>query len=124
MAKSSLLVVEDNPDILDLLRLILECTDYKVFTADDGAQAVMALDQFRPDAIITDLMMPNVTGVELIEFVRGSRELSDIPIVAISANNSGPLKRAKEVGATAVLKKPLNYDVLLETINQIVPAHQ
>ncbi|HZS47646.1 MAG TPA: response regulator [Blastocatellia bacterium] len=123
MAKSSLLIVEDNPDMLDLMRLILECTDFDVLTADDGAQAVMVLDQFRPDAIITDLMMPNVTGVELIEFVRGSKQLSDIPIVAISANNSGPLKKAQEVGANAILKKPLNYDALLETINQIVPSH-
>ena len=121
--KGSLLIVEDNADMRDLLRLLLECTDFDVLAADDGAQAVVLLSHYKPDAIITDLMMPNVSGTELIQFVRNSTQLADIPIVAISANSSGPLREASKLGANAVLTKPLDYNDLLATINQVMPSH-
>ncbi|HKX32901.1 MAG TPA: response regulator [Blastocatellia bacterium] len=121
MTKVGVLVVEDQPDFVELMRLVLEGEGYYVSTAEDGEKAIAILRNFRPAIIVTDLMMPKVTGVELIRHVRRERELAGIPIIAVSAARGSLLDEAKQAGATETVKKPLDFETLVEVLSRYVP---
>ena len=120
MAKVGVLVVEDQADFVELMRLVLEGEGYHVSTAEDGEKAIAILRNFRPAIIVTDLMMPKVTGVELIKHVRREQELSGIPIIAVSAARGNLLDEAKQAGATETVKKPLDFETLVEVLSRYV----
>lgn len=124
MPKSCVLVVEDQNDFLTLLKLVLEGEGYYVSAAEDGEKAIELLKEFRPAAIVTDLMMPEVTGIDLIEHVRKTPELERIPIIAVSAGDREMLEEAKKAGATETLKKPVDFEELLKRLNRYVPPNK
>jgi len=123
MAKACVLVVEDQPDFLELLKLVLEGEGYYVSAAEDGEKAIELLTQFRPAAVVTDLMMPKVSGIDLIRHIREKQELSKIPIIAASAAHSGSLNEAKRAGANETMKKPVDFDELVKLLERYVPTH-
>jgi len=123
MNKACVLVVEDHQDMIDLMQLVLEGEGFYVAVATDGEQAIEMLTQFRPAIIVTDLMMPKTTGVELIRHVKSQPELADIPIVAMSAARSSEMREAQAAGAVEVLTKPLDFDRLVELLKHYVPSH-
>jgi CheY-like chemotaxis protein len=123
MNKACVLVVEDQQDMIDLMQLVLEGEGFYVAVATDGDQALEMLTQFRPAIIITDLMMPKTTGVELIRRAKSKPELADIPIMAMSAAQSGELREATAAGAVEALSKPLDFDRLVQLLKHYVPSH-
>jgi CheY-like chemotaxis protein len=104
------LVVDDDPDILEAICDILEVEDYRVAKARNGLEALERVDAERPDAILLDLMMPVMDGVTFAQALR-DRPARDVPIVVISAD--GNPQRAASVGARAYLAKPFDIDTLL-----------
>ena len=80
-----ILVVDDEPDILDLLVEILEGEGYETLAAQDGLAALTSLSDATVDLVITDGMMPRLGGVELIRSMRGRPEFRDIPVILMSA---------------------------------------
>lgn len=108
------LIVDDEPDVLFLLRLTLEQGGYQVEEAPHGGAALDALDHLRPDLLITDLMMPVVDGRELIRRVRDEAELAALPIMLLSAS---PDDRS---GADRVLRKPFDPRQLIREIEELV----
>ncbi len=123
MKKTNILIAEDNPDSQSLLQTILESEGFIVTTASDGEKAIEILQEIKPDILITDLMLPSVSGGDLIRHVRRTAELSQIPILVISAYGDYE-SDALAVGANAVLKKPLDSNVLVDTINQLNAARR
>ena len=120
MEKTSVLIAEDNPDLRAVLHLMLEHAGFDVMTAEDGATALWILGQHHPDVILADLMMPRVDGIELIRCIREREELAPIPIIAMSAYGGDHLAKAYVVGATVTLRKPLDADGLVGTINSVL----
>lgn len=120
MGKASLLLAEDNPDMRSLLKWLLEAEGYEVITAEDGATALRFLSQLHPDVILTDLMMPELDGVELIKTIRNNKEFADTPIVAMTAYGNGYTKLASQAGATAAIRKPEDLDILVKTIDGLL----
>jgi len=120
MAKITILIAEDNHDTQYFLRVQLESEGFLVITADDGARAIDLLTEVRPDVIVTDLMMPNVSGGEVIRHVRKTANLAKIPIIVMSAYGDDYQSEASEAGATVVLQKPLDGDRLVETIKRVL----
>ncbi|HWQ35165.1 MAG TPA: response regulator [Blastocatellia bacterium] len=116
MNKTIVLVAEDNADSRDLLCMLLENEGYVVVTANDGEKAIQLLDEIRPDVIITDLLLPLVGGGDLIRHVRKRAELADVPIVVTSAYGRHYESEALQAGATVVMQKPINTDLLISTI--------
>jgi twitching motility two-component system response regulator PilH len=116
MNKTIVLVAEDNADSRDLLCMLLENEGYVVVTANDGEKAIQLLDEIKPDVIITDLLLPLVGGGDLIRHVRKRAELADVPIVVTSAYGRHYESEALQAGATVVMQKPLNTDLLISTI--------
>jgi CheY-like chemotaxis protein len=121
MKKTNILIAEDNPDSQSLLQTILESEGFIVTTASDGEKAIEILREFKPDILITDLMLPSVSGGDLIRHVRHTAELAQIPILVISAYGDYE-SDALAVGANAVLKKPLDSNVLIDTIKRLKAA--
>ena len=101
------LVVEDHPDARALVRTFLKAMGVDVIDVAEGRSALRSLEAFRPDLVCLDLMLPELSGFEVCEFMRSRPELRDVPILVMSAR-ARPMDRAfaEEVGATAYLVKP------------------
>jgi CheY-like chemotaxis protein len=103
-----ILIVDDEEDARDLLQLLLERSGFEVRAAADGGEAIEALrSSRRPDAVVTDLMMPGLVGQELVEFMRSSDSFATIPIAVVSAEPELAPANCK------VFAKPLVFDKLL-----------
>jgi len=120
MNRISILLVEDYADTRAFIQLMLEDAGFDVITKEDGAEALEFLAQTRPSIVLTDLMMPNVSGLELIERMRNKAELADIPIIAMTAYGSGPIREAKQAGANAILRKPASSELIASTVRQLL----
>ncbi|MGE4233958.1 MAG: response regulator [Bacteriovoracia bacterium] len=119
----TIFLIEDDEAILESLKEILELSAYSVLSASNGKQALDMLKERRatkkmmPSLILLDLMMPVMDGFEFRSQQLLEGEISDIPVVVMSA--AGQIdKKVKEISVTAYLKKPINIDVLLETVDR------
>ena len=78
-SKSNILVVDDNPDKLELIEAALSLAGYQVTTASDGVEALAAIESYQPDLVITDVMMPRMNGYELAQRIRANPVTKFIP---------------------------------------------
>ena len=124
MEKACLLVVEDQLDMLELMKLVLSGEGYYVAIAADGQKALELLQQFRPGAIITDLHLPGINGIEIIRYVRKTFPLQEIPIIAMSADDVDGLASAKAAGANVTIKKPIDIEEVIEIVGKFVPKRK
>jgi CheY-like chemotaxis protein len=116
------LVVDDDPDVLASLCDALGSEGYEVRGARDGIEALEAIEERRPDLIVTDLMMPTMTGFELLAALHDNPELASIPTLIITAARGAEAQR--QVPGTLVLPKPLDLDRLLRAISAYTGADQ
>jgi CheY-like chemotaxis protein len=115
-AKMNVLIVDDEPDVLFLLRLTLETAGYEVKEAAHGGEALDAIRESRPNILVTDLMMPVMDGRELIRHVREAPETANLPIMLLSANPD------HSSGADVVMRKPFNPRDLTRVIDNLIGA--
>ena len=105
------LIVDDDPGVLDVLREMIVTLDYDVMTAASGALGLAALPIFEPDVVLLDLAMPGLTGVDVLSRVR--RDHPHVPVVIVTANAAPELTRdAVAQGAFDVIAKPFDMDNL------------
>ena len=122
MSKSTVLIVEDNPDVMESVRLLLIRNGFDVITADNCSKAYDQMTLNRPDVILVDLLIPEMTGLEFIRWVRRISEFTRLPIIAMSAYDYNYLAAAVAAGANAAIRKPEGLDDLVETINQVTAS--
>jgi two-component system, chemotaxis family, chemotaxis protein CheY len=108
------LVVDDDPDILEAICDILSGEGYRVARARHGLEALERVKEERPAVILLDLMMPVMDGAAFVEALRACGAAFDIPIVVISADSSP--QRAVSIGARGFLAKPFDIDALLAQV--------
>jgi DNA-binding NtrC family response regulator len=115
---ANILVIDDDPDIRDLVKATLASAGHQVSVAADGREGVQQCRAARPDLVITDLFMPEQEGIETIKQLR--MESPDLRIVAISGKPTAGtmLEVAKRLGAHAALAKPFMADELLKVVEQ------
>lgn len=116
-----ILVVDDDPDILEALSEILEVEGFEIRRARNGREALDRLDPGRPDLILLDLMMPVMDGWEFAQKLRAIPNLDPPPIIVLSADRN-VASRAKDIGAVAYLGKPFELEDLLRLVHQTMPA--
>jgi two-component system, chemotaxis family, chemotaxis protein CheY len=117
MMRPLVLVVDDDPDILDAICDILEVEQYRVARARNGVEALERVSAERPAVILLDLMMPVMDGVTFAHVLHERPAVSDVPILVISAD--GNPARAASVGARGYLAKPFDIDTLLGYVSAI-----
>ncbi|HET9532305.1 MAG TPA: response regulator [Blastocatellia bacterium] len=122
--KNRILVVEDDPDTRFALSLLFEMEGFDIDLACDGEEAYSKAMEEQPDLIVTDINMPGVSGLDLIDHIKNDERLKHIPIVAMSAVERKQLKRAQELGAIAVYQKPVEYDKLFKFIASVMSSRR
>jgi CheY-like chemotaxis protein len=108
-----ILVVDDDPDLRESLRMLLELRGFGVLTAANGTQALASMRKSPPRLVLLDLMMPIMTGAELLELVRQDDGLARIPIIIVSA---WPEEASRLRGARAFMQKPVDLAELLKLV--------
>ncbi|MFM9980190.1 MAG: response regulator [Burkholderiales bacterium] len=117
-------LVDDDPDILALLRSVLEKAGHTVVSSNSSQQALNEIPGVSPDCVITDLMMPVMDGFELCRELRRRPELESMKIIVLSAKSYDfDRRRARELGADGYIVKPINPATLLTSIDEFVSKH-
>lgn len=114
-----ILVADDNEDIRNLISLILTTESYEVLVVDSGAELLAKIAGFNPDLLLLDVMMPHMSGFEVLESVRAlpDANLSSIPIIMITAKSlEADLERATKLGANSYIVKPFRADALKQKV--------
>jgi two-component system alkaline phosphatase synthesis response regulator PhoP len=121
MAEKRVLVVDDEIHIVHVVAIKLRNNGYEVMTAGDGAEAFKIACEEKPDIIVTDFQMPVMTGLELVEKLRGREETREIPVILLTARSFAIEDRQKEdLQISQCLSKPFSPKELLENIEDIL----
>ena len=120
IGKKKILIVDDNSDLRKLLALFLKSSGYDTVEAATGLEALKQARAIRPDLILMDLLMPDVTGDEAMAWLKADPLMCDVPVIVTTAFLSGTLVgRAIAVGAAEVLYKPFH----LKSLHVVMQRH-
>ena len=122
MDQNKVLVVDDEPSFCDVMKEILTMTGYEVCLAYNAVQALGLLQEFRPNMILLDVMLPKIDGLTLLRKIRMDPALADIPTLVVSAKSQiKEQQAARQAGADEFLAKPFSLQQLREAMASLVP---
>jgi DNA-binding response OmpR family regulator len=116
LAKKNILVIEDNHAILDVITLILESEAFNVAGLNKGADFINHVQEFKPDVIIMDIMLPDVDGRTLLKELKDTQITQHIPVLMISARYNASNYALDGIEADGFMAKPFNIDELMDKI--------
>jgi two-component system cell cycle response regulator DivK len=120
MAKT-VLIVEDNELNMKLFRDLLEAHGYLTSGTSNGVEALDLVRKMRPDLILMDIQLPQVSGLEVTRWIKDDPELRSIPVVAVTAfAMKGDEERIREGGCEAYLSKPISVGKFIETVRRFI----
>ena len=115
------LVVDDDPQVLKLLRVNFELEGYDVLTATNGEEALDLVGRDSPDAVVCDVMMPGIDGLEVVRRLRAQPDTAGLPLVVVSAKaQRADVKAGLELGADAYVTKPFDPAELLKVVADLL----
>lgn len=113
----TILVADDNPDIVELLSSRLTACNYNVVTAGNGVNTLLKTIEEKPDLIILDIKMPSGTGIGVYENIQRQKQIADIPVIFITAYASAEIEeQVRELGAEDFISKPFDADELMKKV--------
>lgn len=119
----SVLVVDDEPALRDLIRQMLEIGGFTVNEAEDGETALDKIDEDPPDAVILDVMMPHMDGITVCKQIRSDGETATLPVIMLSGKTQKEaIAEGIAAGANKYLCKPVSYDELVGSINEVLAS--
>ena len=119
--KKTILIVDDEPNIVISIKYLLEHAGYEVVTAYDGQQALDYLADSSPALMILDVMMPKKNGFEVCEEIRGDNRFADMPILMLTAKGSeAEMNKGFSLGADGYITKPFSTHDLVERVNSLL----
>lgn len=117
-----ILIIDDDEHVREALAAVLDAAGHQTCLAADGNRALARLDDFNPDVVVTDILMPGMEGMETIHELR--KRQPELPIVAMSGcgmhGGGDYLRLAERLGASQSLSKPVEPDVLVDTIDELL----
>ena len=121
MSKKTVLVIEDEENLVELLKYRLEANDYNVESALDGEEGLEKIIKLKPDLVILDIMMPKMHGYEVCRLAKNNKATKDIPIIILTARTQiKDMNDAKKCGANAFISKPFEPAELLNEIKKLI----
>ena len=118
-----ILAVDDEPNIVRLIQVNLERQGYQVETANNGVQALAKIRDNRPDLLVSDVMMPEMGGFELLKNIRMDPALADLPVIMLTAKTQDKdVMEGYSTGADMYLTKPFNPQELLQFVKRILAS--
>lgn len=115
----TILIVDDEPTITEVVAEVLGDEGYATITARGGSDALALMAAQRPDLMLLDLVMPEMSGIDLLARLQGDANLASIPVVMMTAGSYGNLVLSHG-GPTQLLSKPFNVDDLIATVRTMV----
>lgn len=120
LGRNRILIVEDEPNIVESLSYILRRADFDVAIAANGLEALERLRRTKFSAVILDVMMPGMNGFDVLREVRADRKLSDLPVIILTAKGqSRDRQTASEAGATEFITKPFSNADIIACLRQV-----
>ena len=117
----TILLVDDEPDVVDLIKNRLEANQYTVMTAQDGHEALEKIYAHKPDLIVLDIMMPGISGYDVCERIKHDPDVCHIPVFILTAKiRYKDKKEGEHCGADAYITKPYSSDLLLDQIRRTI----
>jgi len=121
--KNLIMLVDDEPNLRELLRQMLELGGFEVVEAEDGLEALEKLEMIVPDVMILDVMMPNLDGVSLCKQLRADSAYAKLPIIMVSGKTQHKaVREGLAAGANQYLCKPITVQELLQSVRSLLPA--
>jgi CheY-like chemotaxis protein len=119
----SILVVDDELDTAEMLVEMMRLSGYQVFKSSGGRQAIQMVTRQHPDAVLLDLMMPDVSGLQVLRYMRQDPRLQKIPVIILSARcTPADIQSGLDAGADLFLTKPVSFEDLRSAIEEILSA--
>jgi two-component system, OmpR family, alkaline phosphatase synthesis response regulator PhoP len=121
LPQSTVLIVDDNPQNVELLQAFLESLPVKIVTAGDGIDALRKVEEHHPDLILLDIMMPHMSGFQVCRRLKGDARTRDIQVLMVTAlNELGDIEQATECGTDDFVSKPVNKFELLTRVKSLL----
>lgn len=121
MPPATVLVVEDDPVVMRLLEVNFELEGFGVLVARDGMEGIAIARTHRPDVIISDILMPRMSGLDMVRALKGDEATKSIPVILLSAKaQTGDLMVGIDAGADAYVTKPFEPLALAERVNALL----
>lgn len=109
-ARKTIVIVDDEPDTAEMFAEMMRLSGYGIIKAYDGASAVDLITKEKPDAVVLDLMMPDISGLEVLSVLHNEIDLSSIPVIVVSAKSlPQDIQIGLEAGAFVYLTKPVAF---------------
>ena len=127
MNKKKIFLLDDEPDFVKVIKARLEANNYEVITASNGKEALERIESDNPDAIILDILMPQMDGYQVCERLRQGKKTADIPIILLTAKDLEPRgidDRCLKLGIDAFLSKLADVKELLAKIEEVLKINQ
>jgi len=119
----TVLVIDDDPVIVKLLRVNFELEGFNVISAGDGREGAEMVRAERPDVVISDIMMPTMNGLELVSILKSDPTTADVPVLLLSAKaQMADVQRGFELGADDYVTKPFDPIELIDKVTALVAA--
>jgi len=125
VSKRTIMVVDDHPDVVDILRITLEAKGFNVRCAYSGKDLFAGLEALKPDLIILDIMMPEMDGLKVLTRLRANSDTASIPVILLTALvQQENIFEGYKTGADYYITKPFTSTQVLEGINVILGGNQ
>ena len=125
MAKpmKKVVIVEDEPDTAEMFAEMMRLSGYQVYKSYGGVAALALIDEHKPDAVVLDVMMPDLSGLDVLRQMRQNPEMADIPVVVASAKSlPTDIQAGLDAGASVYLTKPVTYQEFNQAVQQTIDA--
>jgi two-component system phosphate regulon response regulator PhoB len=117
----TVIVVEDEPDAAELFAEMMRVSGFRVLKTYSSTPAISMIAKENPDVVILDIMMPDVSGLEVLRFMRREPQFTNTPVIVVSARSMpSDIKEGLEAGATLYLTKPVGYLDLKKAVDEVV----
>jgi len=122
-AAKKVLIVEDNDLNMKLFNDLLEAHGYRTLQTKDGVEALRMARQHRPDLILMDIQLPEVSGLEVTKWLKEDDDLRSIPVIAVTAfAMKGDEEKIREGGCEAYIAKPISVASFMRTVERFLPG--
>ncbi|HSM71726.1 MAG TPA: response regulator [Anaerolineales bacterium] len=119
MSQKTVLIVEDEEDAAELFAEMMRVSGFRVIKTSKSQPAIAIMTEEKPDLVLLDIMMPEVSGIEILRQMRSDSELSDIPVIVLTAKSMpADIKNGMEAGASTYITKPVGFQELKEAVER------
>jgi two-component system, OmpR family, alkaline phosphatase synthesis response regulator PhoP len=119
MAK--ILIIDDDPETIKLLETIVQVNGHETFSVQESRKAMQAVEEFKPDLVLLDIMMPEINGIAICKLIKSNMSLSGTKVMMVSAlNDAGSRRDAANAGADQFVTKPITPKALIEQIKALL----